>query len=203
MRHSRKSMYRKIANFPAFRAEAKKQLTLRNWTYSDLSDYVGYSSNYLYCIMSGQGGSKRAAVKIARVLNISTDLALHKILCKSKSDLANLDHIHKLTDSIKNIDKIIMLENGGYSEAGEWSARGMYGNESSYANRGEHYVRGHYSRDAHDNDMYSGRRDNRGRYSRDDGRSGMLEHMRNMMDNAETEKDREIIRRCVKQLEEG
>lgn len=71
-------MYRKIANFPAFRAEAKKQLTLRNWTYSDLSDYVGYSSNYLYCIMSGQGGSKRAAVRIAKILNIPENLFLRK-----------------------------------------------------------------------------------------------------------------------------
>lgn len=143
------------------------------------------------------------SMKILEELRDNLCEELDKIAMKKTIDNTNLDHIHKLTDSIKNIDKIIMLENGGYSEADEWSARGMYGNESSYANRGEHYVRGHYSRDAHDNDMYSGRRDNRGRYSRDDGRSGMLEHMRNMMDNAETEKDREIIRRCVKQLEEG
>lgn len=78
MRHSRRSMYRKIANFPAFRAEAKKQLSLRGWTYSDLSDYANYSPNYIACLMSGQEGSKRAAVKIARVLNIPTDLFLKK-----------------------------------------------------------------------------------------------------------------------------
>lgn len=128
---------------------------------------------------------------------------LDKIAMKKSIDNNNLEHIHKLTDSIKNIDKIIMLENGGYSEAGEWEARGNYGHESSYANRGQHYVREHYSRDDRDDDMYSGRRDNRGRYSRDDGRSGMVEHLREMMEDASSEKDREAIRRCIKQLEEG
>lgn len=126
---------------------------------------------------------------------------LDKIAMKKMIDNTNLDHIHKLTDSIKNIDKIIMLENGGYSEAGEWEARGNYGHESSYANRGQHYVRRHYSRD--DGMMYSGRRDNRGRYSRDDGHSGMMEHLHEMMEDAGSEKEREAIRRCIKQIEEG
>lgn len=66
-----------------------------------------------------------------------------------------LDTVHKLTDTIKNIDKIMMLEGGDYSRAGEWEAdmRGTFGRDagngynrgSSYANRGRHYVRGHYS----------------------------------------------------------
>lgn len=65
-----------------------------------------------------------------------------------------LDTVHKLTDTIKNIDKIMMLEDGDYSRTGEWEAdmRGSYGRTenysrgNSYANRGRHYVRGHYSR---------------------------------------------------------
>ena len=65
-----------------------------------------------------------------------------------------LDTVHKLTDTIKNIDKIMMLEDCDYSRAGEWEAdmRGNYGRTenynrgNSYANRGRHYVRGHYSR---------------------------------------------------------
>lgn len=65
-----------------------------------------------------------------------------------------LDTVHKLTDTIKNIDKIMMLEDGDYSRAGELEAdmRGNYGRTenynrgNSYANRGRHYVRGHYSR---------------------------------------------------------
>ncbi|MCX4357962.1 MAG: hypothetical protein OSJ43_17380 [Oscillospiraceae bacterium] len=124
---------------------------------------------------------------------------LDKIAREKTINATNLEHVYKLTDSIKNIYKIEMLENGGYSEAGEWSAGGNYSNESSYANRGQHYVRGHYSRD----DGYSGRRDSRGRYSRDDGHSGMIEHLRDMMDDADNDKDREAIRRCLKQIEEG
>lgn len=67
-----------------------------------------------------------------------------------------LDTVHKLTDTIKNIDKIMMLEDDGYSQGGEWAAdmRGTYNRDddgrynrgNSYANRGRHYVRGHYSR---------------------------------------------------------
>lgn len=105
----------------------------------------------------------------------------------------DLEAIHKLTDTIKNINKICMLEGGeGYSEAVD----GMdYGRGSSYANRGKHYVRGHYSRDG-----YSDRRDSRGRYSRDDGRSEMMEHLEMAMETA-NEQDRENIKRWMRQLE--
>ncbi len=47
---------------------------------------------------------------------------------------------------------------------------------------------------------YSSRRDNRGRYSRDDGRSEMMEHLEMAMDTA-TDQDREIIKRFMRQLE--
>lgn len=110
-----------------------------------------------------------------------------------------LEAIHKLTDTIKNIDKICALEeDGGYSG----TVDGMdYGRGSSYANRGKHYVRGHYSRDG-GRDGYSSRRDDRGRYSRDDGRSEMMEHLEMAMDTA-TDQDRETIKRFMRQLEKA
>ena len=111
-----------------------------------------------------------------------------------------LEAIHKLTDTIKNIDKICMLEEeGGYSEAVDG---GDYGRGSSYANRGKHYVRGHYSRDGGRDGMggYSSRRDNRGRYSRDDGRSEMMRHIEAALDSA-NEQDREAIKRLMRQME--
>lgn len=89
-----------------------------------------------------------------------------------------LDTVHKLTDTIKNIDKIMMLEDGDYSRTGEWEAdmRGSYGRTenysrgNSYANRGQHYVRGHYSRG--------------------DGRERMISDIENMMQDATgTERD--------------
>lgn len=92
-----------------------------------------------------------------------------------------------------------MLEDGdGYSEAVDGSD---YGRGSSYANRGKHYVRGHYSRDGGmDRSGYSSRRDSRGRYSRDDGRSEMMEHIEMAIDSAD-ERDREKIKRFMRELE--
>ncbi len=122
---------------------------------------------------------------------------------KQDMGAGDLEVIHKLTDTIKNIDKICALEEGGYSEAVDGD--GMYGRGSSYANRGKHWVRGHYSREGGRNggmggDGYSSRRDSRGRYSRDDGRSEMMEHLEMAMDSA-TAEDRETIKRFMRQLE--
>lgn len=95
-----------------------------------------------------------------------------------------LDTVHKLTDTIKNIDKIMMLEDGDYSRSGEWEAdmRGNYGRTenynrgNSYANRGRHYVRGHYSRG--------------------DGRERMISDMENMMQDA-TGAERDAYKRAL------
>lgn len=100
----------------------------------------------------------------------------------------DLETVHKLTDTIKNIDKICMMEeDGNYSQAGDWEleGRGNYGRGNSYANRGKHYVHGHYSRD----------------YSRDDGRAKMLEHLEKAMNSATTDREREDIRRMMEKLE--
>ena len=124
---------------------------------------------------------------------------LDEISRKPELGAGDLEIIHKLTDTIKNIDKICMLEDGeGYSEAVDG---GDYGRGSSYANRGKHYVRGHYSRDGGmDRSGYSSRRDSRGRYSRDDGRSEMMEHIEMAIDSAD-ERDREKIKRFMRELE--
>jgi hypothetical protein len=125
---------------------------------------------------------------------------LEEIARKPEMGAGDLELAHKLTDTIKNIDKICMLEDGeGYSEDG-----GEYGRGSSHANRGQHYVRGHYSRDDGRGGMgdYSSRRGGRSRggYSRDDGRSQMMEHLEMALDSA-SDQDREIIKRFMRQLE--
>ena len=106
---------------------------------------------------------------------------LEEITRKGELGAGNLDIVHKLTDTIKNIDKITMLEDDGYSRDSDWdvSMRGGYGRGSSYARSRRHYVRGHYSRD--------------------DGREAMMRRMQDMMDEAD-ESDREIIRRCYDAL---
>lgn len=78
---------------------------------------------------------------------------LRDMLCKELDEIASkgelgagdLDIAHKLTDTIKNIDKIETLEEGGYfSRYHDDDMRNSYGRGVSYARR--HYVRGHYSR---------------------------------------------------------
>ena len=121
---------------------------------------------------------------------------LEEIARKGELGAGDLEIIHKLTDTIKNLDKIEMLEEGEYSQARDWDMgnRTVYDNGNSYANRGKHYVRGHYSRE---------RRDSRGRYSREGAKDQMMEQMEEMMDSATTDREREIIRRAMDQLEKA
>jgi len=84
---------------------------------------------------------------------------LDKIVDKGTISMSDLEIVHKLVDTIKNIHKIDMYDDGGYSGNGDWSANGSYNNGfynnsgRSYGrdyqgnSRGRHYVRGHYSYD--------------------------------------------------------
>ena len=60
-------------------------------------------------------------------------------------------------------------------------------------------MRGDYSRDAMGRNRDSGK-NGRGRYSRDDGRSEMMEHLEMALDAA-NEQDREDIKRFMRKLE--
>jgi hypothetical protein len=132
---------------------------------------------------------------------------LESIDKRGQLSMSDLDKVHKMTDTIKNIDKIEMLEDGGYSEDGRYMGEGrIYG--TSYDD-GTSYARG----------RMRAKRDSMGRYSRDggyaeDGRGGrrggysykdkdeMLEHLQEMMEEAGSTKEREAIKRCIRELEE-
>lgn len=119
---------------------------------------------------------------------------LEEIARKGELGAGDLEIIHKLTDTIKNLDKIEMLEDGGgYSQAGDWEAdmRGTYGRGSSYRGRKRDSM-GRYSREG---------RGGRGGYSRHDAKEAMMEQMEMLMDQAGSEREREAIRRCMGQLE--
>lgn len=135
---------------------------------------------------------------------------MHKLkdtLCRELDEFArrdsiesyDLDTIHKLTDSIKNLDKIEMLEDGGYSQA---RGGGNRGGMRTYARDGEGGGYG-YEDSFGDNDGYSmarRRRDERGRYSRDDGRDDMVNRLEEMMSRAGSDRDREEIRRMIERM---
>ena len=123
---------------------------------------------------------------------------LDEIARKPEMGAGDLEIIHKLTDTIKNLDKIEMLEDGGYSQAGYRDGGSSYNRGSSYANRGKHYVRGHYSRDGYSMEG----RGNRGGYSRHDAKEAMMEQMEMLMEQADSEREREAIRRCISQLDQ-
>lgn len=108
----------------------------------------------------------------------------------------SLEKIHKLTDTIKNIDKIMMLEDdGGYSEDSGWMGDGrIYG--VSYRGRRGNVKRdsmGRYSADMVDGHMGRG-------YSRDDAKDHMLNKLGEMMENADP-KEREALKECMRAIE--
>ena len=126
-----------------------------------------------------------------------------------KMSMGDLDSIHKLTDTVKNILKIDLLESEDcYSEDGHYMGEGrIYGTSYddgmrrgvgySYARgRGRYAKRdsmGRYSRD----DGYM-RRD--GGYSREDGKAYMMEQLEDMMEDAEKPAEKEALRRCMEAL---
>ena len=131
-----------------------------------------------------------------------------------KMSMGDLDSIHKLTDTVKNILKIDMLEDeAGYSEDGAYMGEGrIYGTSYddgmrrgggySYARgRGRYAKRdsmGRYSRD--DGYMRRDVRGMRGGYSRDDGKAYMMEQLEDMMEDAEKPAEKEALRRCMEAL---
>ena len=143
-----------------------------------------------------------------------------------KMSMGDLESIHKLTDTVKNIMKIdVLKEEAGYSEDGHYMGEGrIYGTsyESGYSERGgSSYARGRgryarrdsmgrYSRDggmSYDDDMSyarGGRMGNRGGmrggYSRDDGKHYMMEQLEEMMEEAEKPAEKEALRRCMDAL---
>lgn len=108
--------------------------------------------------------------------------------------MSELEALNYITDTIKNIDKICMLEEDeGYSGAGNWEAHinGDYGNsrrndrrydnESSYANRGKHLVRSHYSRA--------------------DGKEITMKHLEKAMEAATDREERKAIEKAMETIE--
>ena len=158
---------------------------------------------------------------------------IKKILCKeldeygekSKFTASDIDMLYKLTDVVKNLDKIAMLEeeSGGYSEMRSGRTYGTHIGGSSYDDemysecrgRGRNAKRdsmGRYSSDSdssydysEDGSSYRGgsyARDgqsSRG-YSRDGAKDHLLNKMGEMMSSAD-EEQREILKNAMRQIE--
>lgn len=120
---------------------------------------------------------------------------LEEIARKPEMSAGDLEAVHKLTDTIKNLDKIAMLEDGdGYSQAGDWEmeGRGSYNRGSSYRGRKRDSM-GRYSRD--------GRYGPTARmYSRAEAKDDMMAKLEDMMGSA-SEQERTILRQAMDKLE--
>lgn len=144
---------------------------------------------------------------------------IKKMLCKEldeyamkgKLTMADLDAVHKLTDTVKNLDKIEMLEgeSDGYSEArgGRSYMHGssydddmMYSERRGRSRNARRDSMGRYSSDdgmSYEN--YSEERMDR-RYSRDDAKDHMMNKLGSMMEDADPNQ-REILKDCMRKLE--
>ena len=122
---------------------------------------------------------------------------LDEIARKPEMGAGDLEIIHKLTDTIKNLDKIEMLEDGGYSQAGDWEIEGRaYNRGNSYARRKRDSM-GRYSRDSRM--TRGGYRDGR-MYSRAEAKEDIMDQIEDMMGDA-NEKEKAILRRAMTELE--
>lgn len=126
---------------------------------------------------------------------------LEEIARKGELGAGDLEIIHKLTDTIKNLDKIEMLEDdGGYSQDGGWMARGTYNRGTSYRGRKRDSM-GRYSRDGdYSRDGRMMRHDGR-MYSMAEAKDRIMDEMEEAMGAATTDRERDIIKRAMDQLE--
>lgn len=107
---------------------------------------------------------------------------------KKELNIGDYTTIHMLTDTVKNIDKICMLEeSGGYSDAVDMDRRMMpqysqAGRGGGNSNGGGQSYGGSYAGEgsSYENGYSQQRRDSRGRYSRDEGKMKMIEDLEEM-----------------------
>ena len=120
---------------------------------------------------------------------------IEKIVKKDDLDEKCLDYLDKLVDIAKDVDTIYaMREYGEYPDEGGYSGRmyphyGMNGN--SYQGRDN---RGRYMRNSYDNGMSYRNSYRGGGYSRE---GDTMSRLQSMMDEAQTEREREAIRRAM------
>lgn len=123
-------------------------------------------------------------------MNIKELFGIREMLCEELSEFsgqrelsaAELDAIHKLASSIKNIDKIAMFESGDYSRDDGYS-RDWSSGRTAY-NRGSSYRR---------------KRDSMGRYSRDEGKAKDL--IERMMQDTDDPNVKEALRQAMHVVE--
>lgn len=133
---------------------------------------------------------------------------LKDMLCKEINNIAkkgelsagSLETVHKLTDTVKNIDKIMMLEEeeDGYSERGrKRDSMGRYSRDDGmdYSRAGDWHAQGRFGHGYEIGNSY----ESRGMYSREDGKDRMMHELGRLMDGA-NENERRALERAMQEI---
>lgn len=125
---------------------------------------------------------------------------LEKITKDGELSAGSLDVIDKLTHSIKSIDTIIAMEeyseDDGMSYEGSYARGGRNGNSNARNRRRDSM--GRYSR----NNSYRGSYGNGSDYSREEEMENLKMELRGLLEEAENEEERKMIRKWIKQVAE-
>ena len=126
-------------------------------------------------------------------LNDMLQCEIDKIANQGELTAGSLETVGKLLDAIKDISEINAMEDyGDYSKRGNSNRMPMYYG-GSY-NGGGSYRGGRSMR---------GGQPRHGGYSYDDGRDYMIDQLEQMMEQAGSEKERQAIQKCIKQMEQA
>lgn len=137
---------------------------------------------------------------------------LEKFSMKTDLTVTDLEKIHKLSDTVKNLDKIKLLEeeSEGYSEArggSRYSYDDMYSERRGRGRNAKRDSMGRYSSEGGSYDYSEeGNSYRRGRSSYEGGMSydGAKDHMMSMLGGMMEDADpneREILKDCMRKLE--
>lgn len=124
---------------------------------------------------------------------------LKEMLCDELEQLMqrgsniNIDLVDKLTHSLKSVETIIAMHEGGYS------THVMYDDSNDYNSyRGNSYGNQRYNSYGRNgvrmNRRFTG-------YSRDNGKEDMIESLHNMLNEASTDKEKNAIHQCIEKLQ--
>lgn len=127
---------------------------------------------------------------------------LEKLTKKGELSAGSLDAVDKLTHSIKSIDTIIAMDEyseddgmsyeGSYARGGRGGNRGNRGNSNASGQRRD--TMGRYSRDNSYRGSYG--------YSREEGMDNLKMELQGLLEEAESEEERKMIRKWIKQVAE-
>lgn len=130
---------------------------------------------------------------------------LENIVKKGEINNSNLEVIDILLNSIKNIYKIIMYDeysDGGYSYGDGYSYADNYSNARGRRGNVKRDSQGRYAREGYSRDGYARRDGYSNGYSYADGeKEERLQMLRDMMNNAQSEQERNMFRNLISQLQ--